>query len=115
MSQFSLSSLLAEKPTSWRTLAEVSNSNMHVCGSCLTPSSEKRMETEFPPEITDEGIKIVDELLSAWAHQAQDGEDVVMADDSAQAELEELKRRVAQFQPRIESNPWLVSVLGSLS
>ncbi|KAJ7885085.1 muts domain V-domain-containing protein [Mycena olivaceomarginata] len=76
---------------------------------------EKRMETEFPPEITDEGIKIVDELLSAWAHQAQDGEDVVMADDSAQAELEELKRKVAQFQPRIESNPWLVSVLGSLS
>ncbi|KAF7335971.1 DNA mismatch repair protein 2 [Mycena sanguinolenta] len=76
---------------------------------------EKRIESEFSPEVTDEGIKIVDELLSAWAHPPQDGEDVVMTDDSPQAQLEQLKQCVAQFQPRIEANPWLLSVLGSLS
>ncbi|KAJ6454605.1 muts domain V-domain-containing protein [Mycena sanguinolenta] len=76
---------------------------------------EKRIESEFPPEVTDEGIKIVDELLSAWAHPPHDGEDVVMTDDTPQAQLEQLKRCVAQFQPRIEANPWVLSVLGSLS
>ncbi|KAJ7442219.1 muts domain V-domain-containing protein [Mycena galericulata] len=38
-----------------------------------------------------------------------------MIDDSREVQLEELKRCVAQFQPRIESNPWLISVLGSSS
>ncbi|KAF7348478.1 DNA mismatch repair protein 2 [Mycena venus] len=75
---------------------------------------EKHIESGFPPELSDEGIKIVDELLSAWAQPAQDGEDVVMTDDSPEAQLEELKRCIAEFQPRIEANPWLVSVLGSL-
>ncbi|KAJ7221858.1 DNA mismatch repair protein [Mycena haematopus] len=77
--------------------------------------AEKRIESEFPLELTDEGIKLVDELLSTWANPPQDGEDVVMTDDSPQAQLEHLKRCVAEFQPRIEANPWLVSVLGSLS
>ncbi|KAF8217826.1 DNA mismatch repair protein [Mycena galopus ATCC 62051] len=77
--------------------------------------AEKPMQSGFPPELTDEGMKLVDELLSAWAQPAQDGEDIVMTDDSPQAQLEQLKRCVAQFQPRIEANPWLVSVLGSLS
>jgi DNA mismatch repair protein MSH2 len=106
--------LLGEKPTSWRTLAEVSITAPFVFAVLNLPT-EKHIESEFPPELTDEGLKIVDELLSAWAQPAVDGEDVVMTDDSPQAQLEELKRCVAQFQPRIEANPWLVSVLGSLS
>ncbi|KAJ7484541.1 muts domain V-domain-containing protein [Mycena latifolia] len=77
---------------------------------------EKRIDTEFSPELTEEGIKIVEELLSAWATQpADESEDIVMTDDSPEAQLEELKRCVSQFRPRIEANPWLVSVLGSLS
>ncbi|KAJ7098387.1 DNA mismatch repair protein [Mycena epipterygia] len=77
---------------------------------------EKRIDSEFPPELTDEGIKIVEELLTAWvAPSTEDNEDIIMTDDSPEAQLEELKRCVAQFQPRIEANPWLVSVLGSLS
>ncbi|KAJ7512587.1 muts domain V-domain-containing protein [Mycena galericulata] len=76
----------------------------------------KHGDSGFSSEITDQGIKIVEELLSTWAaERAEDGEDVVMIDDSPEAQLEELKRCVAQFQPRIESNPWLISVLGSLS
>ncbi|KAJ7021388.1 muts domain V-domain-containing protein [Mycena alexandri] len=77
---------------------------------------EKRIDSEFSVDVTDEGIKIVDELLSAWAHPAGVGEDIVMADadDSPETQLEELKRCVAQFRTKIEANPWLVSVLGSL-
>ncbi|KAJ7089358.1 muts domain V-domain-containing protein [Mycena belliarum] len=77
---------------------------------------EKRIDSEFSPEVTEEGIRIVEELLSTWANQpADDSEDIVMTDDSAEAQLEELKRCVGRFAPRIEGNPWLVSVLGSLS
>ncbi|KAJ7201637.1 muts domain V-domain-containing protein [Mycena pura] len=76
---------------------------------------ENRLDSGFSPEVTDEGIKIVEELFETWAAQpAVDGEDVIM-DDAAEVQLEELKRCVAQFQPRIETNPWLVSVLTSLS
>ncbi|KAK7046831.1 DNA mismatch repair protein 2 [Favolaschia claudopus] len=77
---------------------------------------DKRGDEEFPPDIMDEGITIVDELLATWTQPTQDGEDIVMTDDSdLESQLAELKRCVAQFQPRIEANPWLVSVLGSLS
>ncbi|KAJ7255181.1 muts domain V-domain-containing protein [Mycena rebaudengoi] len=77
---------------------------------------EKKHDSGFSPELTDEGIKLVEELLLEWSSQSggADGEDVVMEDDSPEAQLEELKRCVAKFQPQIEANPWLVSVLGSL-
>jgi DNA mismatch repair protein MSH2 len=79
-------------------------------------SLEKKHDSGFSPELTDEGIKLVEELLLEWSSQSggADGEDVVMEDDSPEAQLEELKRCVAKFQPQIEANPWLVSVLGSL-
>lgn len=71
-------------------------------------------------EVTDEGIKIVEELLRDWISQksAQDGEDIIMDDDddelSSDAQLEELKRSVEKFRPQIEGNPWLQSLLTSL-
>ncbi|KAJ6578594.1 DNA mismatch repair protein [Mycena sp. CBHHK59/15] len=76
---------------------------------------EKKIDSDFSSELSEDGIKIVEELLLAWASPPEDdSEDVAMVDDSPEAQLEELKRCVAQFQPRIEANPWLVSVLGSL-
>ncbi|KAJ7637014.1 muts domain V-domain-containing protein [Roridomyces roridus] len=75
---------------------------------------EKQAGSDYPPEVTDDGIHVVQELLSAWASRP-DGEDVIMMDASPEAQLDELKRCVTEFQPRIEANPWLVSVLGSLS
>ncbi|KAJ7255196.1 hypothetical protein C8J57DRAFT_1075743, partial [Mycena rebaudengoi] len=77
---------------------------------------EKKHESGFSPELTDEGIKLVEELLLEWSSQSggADGEDVVMEDDSPEAQLEELKGCVTKFQPQIEANPWLVSMLGSL-
>ncbi len=65
----------------------------------------------------EEGTKIVEEMLRAWASRsADDGEDVVMGDEHASPEeqLEVLKRCVEQFRPKIESNPWAQSLLASL-
>lgn len=59
----------------------------------------------------------MEEMLRAWAAKSgQDGEDVVMGDEDASPEeqLEELKRCVEQFRPKIESNPWAQSLLASL-
>jgi DNA mismatch repair protein MSH2 len=61
----------------------------------------------------EEGIQIVEELLRAWASD-QDGDDIVMSDDlSPEAQLEELKRCMDGFRPRIETNDWLQSLLTS--
>ncbi|KAF7323675.1 DNA mismatch repair protein 2 [Mycena kentingensis (nom. inval.)] len=80
---------------------------------------EKHHDSGFPADVTEEGMQIVEELLAAWAKEAED-EDVIMRDvgtdaDSPEAQLEELKKHVAQFQPRIDANAWLVSVLGNLA
>ncbi|KAJ7717304.1 muts domain V-domain-containing protein [Mycena maculata] len=83
--------------------------------SYISLPTEKQIGSEFSPEVTDEGIKIVEALLSAWADESAEDGDVIMVDDSPETQLEELNRCVAEFQPRIEANPWLVSVLGSLS
>ena len=56
-------------------------------------------------------------MLRAWSRDsADDGEDVVMRDEDASPEeqLEELRRCVEQFRPRIESNPWAQSLLAAL-
>ena len=71
----------------------------------------------MPPEVVEEGTKIIEEMLHAWASKsAHDGEDVVMDDDdvSPEEQLEELRRCVEQFRPRIESNPWAQSLLAAL-
>lgn len=66
------------------------------------------------PQVTEEGIQIVEELLQAWASNA-DGDDVIMSDDlSPAAQLEGLKDCVEGFRPRIEKNAWLQSMLTSL-
>jgi DNA mismatch repair protein MSH2 len=66
------------------------------------------------PEVTEEGIQIVQELLQAWTSNA-DGDDVIMSDDlSPTAQLQGLKDCVEAFQPRIENNAWLQSMLTSL-
>ena len=60
---------------------------------------------------------IIEEMLRAWANKAvDDGEDVVMGDEEASPEeqLEELRRCVDLFRPRIESNPWAQSLLAAL-
>ncbi|KAI0777272.1 DNA mismatch repair protein [Trametes elegans] len=84
----------------------------------LEDFSHEKTEPELPAEVVEEGTQIVEELLRTWAaaQPGHDGEDVVMGDEEADpdAQLEELRRCVEQFRPRIESNPWAQSVLASL-
>ncbi|KAK7471034.1 MSH2 protein [Stygiomarasmius scandens] len=73
--------------------------------------------TDFPAEVTDEGITIVQELMQKWASEnpAPEDEDVVMQDEQeTEAQLKELKALFEEFRPRIEGNQWLQSLLVSL-
>ena len=82
----------------------------------LTSSVEdKRSAPEAPPEVTEEGLKIVEGLLKQWAGEP-DGEDVEMADvdDSPEAQLEELKKIVNAHKEQIEGNEWLKTVITAL-
>lgn len=76
------------------------------------------IDKDMPVDVTNEGIAIVEELLSTWAaSQTQDGEDVVMEDAdgaSPEVQLEELKRCFDDFRPKIEGNAWLQSLLATL-
>ncbi|KAI0342296.1 DNA mismatch repair protein [Trametopsis cervina] len=84
-------------------------------------SAERReIDADIPPEVVEEGSKLIEELLRAWSSQtpAKDGEDVVMADggeDSSEAQLAELQKCVEQFRPRLEQNAWAQRVLESLA
>lgn len=65
--------------------------------------------------MTEEGIRIVEELLRKWSQSTStDGEDVVMEDVSPEAQLEELRRCVEEFRPQIERNAWVQSLIASL-
>lgn len=81
-------------------------------------SESKAGEPQLPPEVVEEGTRIVEELLRTWASQIsqRDGDDIVMEDseDSAATELEKLKRCVEQFRPQIEGNAWVQHLLASL-
>ncbi|KAJ4481616.1 DNA mismatch repair protein [Lentinula edodes] len=76
---------------------------------------DKDMDVDVPPEVTEEGIRIVEDFLRSWASPT-DGEDVVMEEDegkeaSPEQQLEQLKAHVEKFLPQIESNTWLKSLL----
>ncbi|EIN09262.1 DNA mismatch repair protein [Punctularia strigosozonata HHB-11173 SS5] len=75
-------------------------------------------DAEFSEEVTEEGVELVEELLRTWATRSAGGsdEDVDMdaADLTPEQQLEELKRCVETFKPRIEANPWVRSLLTEL-
>jgi DNA mismatch repair protein MSH2 len=75
-------------------------------------------ESQFSPEVVENGVQIVEELLKTWASQtpsAAHDEDVVMSDDlSPEAQLAELKSCFSAYQERIDNNPWVQSLLASL-
>ena len=78
----------------------------------------------FPQEVIDAGTRLMQQMFTAWLAQHPgmatqgDGEDVVMADASAdlppEEQLAELRRCVEQFRPQIESNAWAQSLIASL-
>ncbi|RPD65678.1 DNA mismatch repair protein [Lentinus tigrinus ALCF2SS1-7] len=83
----------------------------------LEDFNHEEVEPDLPPEVIEEGTKIIEEMLRTWASKStHDGEDVVMDDDdvSPEEQLDELRRCVEQFRPRIESNAWAQGLLASL-
>lgn len=65
----------------------------------------------------DEGSKIIEEVLRAWAARSpeKDGDDVVMGDDdTADAEVTNLRACVDEYKDRIAGNPWIQSLLAAL-
>ncbi|EIW77166.1 DNA mismatch repair protein [Coniophora puteana RWD-64-598 SS2] len=74
-----------------------------------------RTDQQFSEEVTQQGVELVEELLRKFASSSkQDGEDVMMDDPTPEEQLEELKRCVEEFRPRIDANPWVQSLLTSL-
>lgn len=79
---------------------------------------EKQTEPEVPSEVTEEGIQIIEEFLSAWSSRGPvtDGEDIIMAgddDQNSESQVRELRSCLEEFRPRIEKNQWLQSILVS--
>lgn len=73
-------------------------------------------EPQHSDEVMEEGMQIVEDLLRKWTESipGTDDEDVVMEDVSAEVQLEELRRCVEAFRPRIEGNAWVQSMISSL-
>ncbi|KIM69472.1 hypothetical protein SCLCIDRAFT_1207895 [Scleroderma citrinum Foug A] len=72
-------------------------------------------QPEHSDEVTDAGMRVVEELLRKWSQSTStDGEDVVMEDVSPEAQLEELRRCVEEFRPQIERNAWVQTLIASL-
>jgi DNA mismatch repair protein MSH2 len=84
----------------------------------FSSENEPSQESQFSPEVVEDGVQIVEELLKSWASQtpsASHDEDVIMSDDlSPETQLAELKSCFSAYQSRIDNNPWVQSLLASL-
>ncbi|THH01168.1 hypothetical protein EW026_g1487 [Hermanssonia centrifuga] len=85
-------------------------------------SERDELEAGLSPDVIEEGTRIVEQLLTTWASRTspgvQDGEDVVMEEDSdasAEIQLAELKACVEEFRPQVEGNLWVQRLLASLA
>nr|DBA11318.1 TPA_inf: MSH2 [Pseudozyma tsukubaensis] len=82
------------------------------------PSSTSVLDS-LPEDVTKEGAALIDEFLKTWASRtsklsSQDGSDAKRAKHAdPEAELQELRRVVDEFRPRIEGNAWAAKVLES--
>ncbi|EEB98177.1 hypothetical protein MPER_02361 [Moniliophthora perniciosa FA553] len=79
---------------------------------------DKHMDDDFPAEVTDEGIEIVEAVLRSWSSKkTSDGEDIVMLDsleEDIDNQLGEVRRCVEELRPQIEGNAWLKKMLVGL-
>jgi DNA mismatch repair protein MSH2 len=83
-----------------------------------TNTDHDQHEPEFAPEVTEEGIAIVENIFRKWVSNQQDqddDDDIIMGEELSPArQLEEIRKHVQNFRPQIESNAWLQSVIASL-
>lgn len=83
-------------------------------------STEGEDEPAFPPEVVDEGTKLVEEVMREWSSTLGDGDVVMMDVDDEDAEnpakqLEKLRECFAKYQSRLEGNAWVQHLLSTLS
>lgn len=95
---------------------------LHLCLAHLDFLERDELEAGLSPDVIEEGTRIVEQLLTTWASRTspgvQDGEDVVMEEDSdasAEIQLAELKACVEEFRPQVEGNLWVQRLLASLA
>ncbi|CAE6337838.1 unnamed protein product [Rhizoctonia solani] len=74
---------------------------------------------ELSKEVTEEGAKILEQVLGEWANltgleAGNDGEDVTMGEGSAEEQARVLREVFEKYREQIEGNAWCQSVLGSL-
>lgn len=100
---------------------------VRLCHQCSLSTSSQRplpaenrdVDADIPPEVIEEGSKLVEELLRTWAKSGplQDSGDVVMTDndDSPESQLAELRKCVETYRPRLEQNLWAQRLLENLA
>jgi len=82
------------------------------------PASTSVLDS-LPEDVTKEGAALIDEFLKTWAartsQNSEQGEKGTKRPRTAdpEAELQELRKVVDEFRPRIEANPWSAKVLES--
>jgi DNA mismatch repair protein MSH2 len=80
---------------------------------------ESESTNQVSSEVQDEGIKIIESLLNAWSSRTSTSDDDAMMVDGeednldVQAQLNELKKCVEEFQPQIQGNAWVQSLLAA--
>ncbi|GAB1522271.1 MSH2 protein [Rhizoctonia solani] len=76
-------------------------------------------EPDLSKEVTEEGAKILEQVLGEWAAMAgleagKDGDDVTMSEGSSEEQVRILREVFEKHRAQIEGNAWCQSVLGSL-
>ena len=83
----------------------------------LSPETAQS-EPQFPPEVIDDGIAVIEQFFRKWADETRDdgldGDDIIMSDLSPENQLQELKKCFEEFKPQIDNNPWVQSLMSSL-
>ena len=82
-------------------------------------SGETDAALTFPNEVTDEGCKLVEELLQVWSSRCVDsklgGEDVDMeSTNDVDSELVILKQCLDEYEDKIITNAWIQSIIAAL-
>jgi DNA mismatch repair protein MSH2 len=82
----------------------------------LNYADTRSSEMQISPDIAEEGIQVVEEILRTWSSgPSPDDGDVSMSEDlSPEYQLAELRKSFEKYKPRIEGNQWLQTLLTTL-
>ncbi|SPO24558.1 probable DNA mismatch repair protein MSH2 [Ustilago trichophora] len=67
----------------------------------------------LPEDVTKEGAALIDEFLKTWASRSAGEAGTKRAKMDPKEELQELKKVVDEFRPKIQANAWAAKVLES--